>query len=140
MIFHEVSAVKKKMVGFEKKLPLFCNQLRIPALKVCPPEVPNFRKKKNIFLPVWIFMNFCSIQFLKNTKNIYGFWEAQKSTLCWILSWLGTPTTSRNWKMWNWRWPKVKYSYLPLKLYTKTTVETLEIRWKQFPWWLKTLK
>ena len=69
------------------------------------------------FLPVGNFMNFCAIQCLKNTKNIYGFWKAQKSTLCWILSGLGTPTTSRNWKMWNWRWPKVKYSYLPLKFH-----------------------
>ena len=46
----------------------------------------KFAKKPTIFFPPrWNFMNFCSIQFLKNTKNIYTFWNVHFSGLCFLL-------------------------------------------------------
>ena len=30
--------------------------------------------------------------FLKNTKNIYAFWDVQKSCFCWVSDPPGTPT------------------------------------------------
>ena len=44
-------------------------------------------------------MNFCSIQFLKNTKNIYAFWYVQKSCLCYPLTRLGVPIPPLNLKI-----------------------------------------
>ena len=42
--------------------------------------------EKKVFFPtflIWTYLHeFLPDYFLKNTKNIYGFWKAQKSTLC----------------------------------------------------------
>ena len=64
------------------------------GLKLSRQTVTIFFKKKRFF--DFDFLHEFLSHIFFNTKNIYGFWKAQTSQLCWILGPVDPPTIPMN--------------------------------------------